>query len=324
MKTSQNVLALIVLFAATAARAGGEPLPAFGPGTVITLAVEHGDAAGHDYEFIATVRKHNEFDGFVYDWSMGKPKDWHGSRAVLPNDMKNAKVVNDYYTNGQTGPKRGMSAMLLSQQLFDALSQTSKTTIDIVNDGRHVFSMTSRSRVSIPVNGVARDLPAVLVRDDRGRTSVLLDSPVFALWLEFTGKFHSSVVSIQTPEAAFDEGRLLASGRLVSYGVHFDTDSASLLPESASTLDAVARFLVANSAARMRIEGHTDGVGTDPHNLELSRARAESVKRYLVEKGTDGGRLETVGYGKSKPIADNASLQGRAKNRRVVFEVVQR
>jgi outer membrane protein OmpA-like peptidoglycan-associated protein len=74
--------------------------------------------------------------------------------------------------------------------------------------------------------------------------------------------------------------------------------------------------------AKVRVEGHTDSVGSDETNLTLSQGRAESVMKYLTDKGVDASRLEAKGFGESKPLADNKTEEGRAKNRRVEFVIV--
>jgi OmpA-OmpF porin, OOP family len=68
------------------------------------------------------------------------------------------------------------------------------------------------------------------------------------------------------------------------------------------------------------LEGHTDANGKPAHNLALSKRRAEAVKAYLVAHGIATARLSTMGYGQSRPIADNGTADGRAQNRRVVFQ----
>ena len=99
--------------------------------------------------------------------------------------------------------------------------------------------------------------------------------------------------------------------------VHFDTASAVLKPESYADLDAVAKFMTDVPRVAGVLEGHTDSVGNDKSNERLSQRRAESVKAYLVSKGIDPARLQTQGFGESQPEADNATAEGRAKNRRV-------
>jgi OOP family OmpA-OmpF porin len=78
------------------------------------------------------------------------------------------------------------------------------------------------------------------------------------------------------------------------------------------------------SIKRVRIEGHTDSVGSKPTNLQLSQARAESVMRYLVAKGIEASRMEAEGFGMDRPIASNATERGRAQNRRTEFNIVER
>ncbi|MFO1400496.1 MAG: OmpA family protein [Steroidobacteraceae bacterium] len=110
---------------------------------------------------------------------------------------------------------------------------------------------------------------------------------------------------------------LASQGRARLYGILFDTDSARLRPESLPTLDEVVRLLAAEPGWSLVIEGHTDSTSTVAHNQELSERRAQSVRDYLTGKGVAAPRLGSVGYGQSRPVADNATELGRAQNRRV-------
>ena len=76
-----------------------------------------------------------------------------------------------------------------------------------------------------------------------------------------------------------------------------------------------------NEEYNLTISGHTDDVGDEAKNLDLSKRRAASVRNYLINKGIDEKRLTSEGYGESKPIADNKTSKGRALNRRVEFEI---
>ena len=117
--------------------------------------------------------------------------------------------------------------------------------------------------------------------------------------------------------------QLKSTGRAVSHEIHFATDSAEILPDSAPVLGEIADLLEANPQWQLTIEGHTDNVGGADHNLDLSRRRADAVKRWLVDRrGIDELRLTTAGRGLTKPIADNGTEDGRAQNRRV--ELVRR
>jgi outer membrane protein OmpA-like peptidoglycan-associated protein/tetratricopeptide (TPR) repeat protein len=110
--------------------------------------------------------------------------------------------------------------------------------------------------------------------------------------------------------------------KVVLENIFFETNKATLKPESYPQLEQVLKFLSSNPTVRMEISGHTDNVGSLKLNTNLSRARAESVVRYLVERGVDPSRLDSKGYAFSQPIAPNDTPEGRAKNRRVEFKIL--
>jgi len=111
--------------------------------------------------------------------------------------------------------------------------------------------------------------------------------------------------------------QLASAGHLALYGILFDTGQATIKPESNALLDEVAKLVKEDPKLQLVVEGHTDNVGQKAANLELSKRRAAAVQAALVARGVAGERLTTQGYGDSKPIADNATEEGRAKNRRV-------
>lgn len=105
--------------------------------------------------------------------------------------------------------------------------------------------------------------------------------------------------------------------------VFFETDSASLLPESEAELDKLVKFLKFNKNISIEIGGHTDSTGTVAYNNELSIKRAAAVYRYLVDKGINHKRLLFRGYGASVPVADNQTAEGKAINRRTEFKILE-
>jgi outer membrane protein OmpA-like peptidoglycan-associated protein len=111
----------------------------------------------------------------------------------------------------------------------------------------------------------------------------------------------------------------------ISEKVEFETDSSVIHKDSKGILDAVVQEMKSHpEIGKVRIEGHTDNRGTNEHNMTLSKERAKSVRDYLVSQGIDPKRLETEGYGETKPIADNGTDDGRYKNRRVEFVIVKK
>lgn len=106
--------------------------------------------------------------------------------------------------------------------------------------------------------------------------------------------------------------------------IQFETDQAIIKPESYGLMDEIT-LVVANNPQiqRLSIQGHTDATGGDAHNQKLSNARAYSVLEYLVQHGVAPERLTSKGWGENKPIATNATAEGREKNRRVEFVIVQ-
>ena len=107
--------------------------------------------------------------------------------------------------------------------------------------------------------------------------------------------------------------------------VQFETGKATLLSESQSILDQVAQIMKDNPDIKVvSIEGHTDNEGGRRSNKKLSKKRASSVRKYLIEQGISGKRLKTKGYGQDVPIADNDTEDGRYQNRRVEFKILER
>jgi len=109
---------------------------------------------------------------------------------------------------------------------------------------------------------------------------------------------------------------------LILEGVFFEFDRAVLRPESRETLDRVARSLMDWPEVHVEVAGHTDSIGTDEYNLDLSGRRAAAVVEYLRAQGVAIDRMRARGYGESQPIADNRDDGGRAKNRRVELKKI--
>ncbi|MDX9759944.1 MAG: OmpA family protein [Bacteroidota bacterium] len=105
--------------------------------------------------------------------------------------------------------------------------------------------------------------------------------------------------------------------------IFFDFAKWDLRPESNFELARLVRFLETNPTLRIVIAAHTDDIGSDDYNLDLSRKRARSVVDYLVVNGVAADRLEAIGYGESRPEVPNDSEEQRERNRRVEFRIAE-
>jgi len=105
--------------------------------------------------------------------------------------------------------------------------------------------------------------------------------------------------------------------------VYFDVNKTNINPMGGKALDRNGMILKENPQIKVVVEGHTDSTGSDKVNQRISEKRAQNAKKYIQDKFTIAGdRMAVKGFGKSKPVADNRTKEGRAKNRRVEFRVV--
>ena len=119
------------------------------------------------------------------------------------------------------------------------------------------------------------------------------------------------------------DGRDVITALLRDVRIGFELNSARLDREARVTLDKAAAILKKAPKIRVTITGHTDNLGEDAHNMILSQNRADAVLAYLAGKGIERSRLKAIGYGETKPIADNATAAGRKKNRRIEFQIME-
>ena len=192
--------------------------------------------------------------------------------------------------------------------------------------------------VSILLDGQRTTLPAIHAR---GRVTVGDDAGDAELWILDDEKYpmtlrwnvlgsSSTLVRIDNPQqrdphaaaggGGIQLGQALAGGacRAEMHGVYFNMGSAQLLPESGPAIEKIAALLKAQPSWTIAIEGHTDNIGAADYNLNLSRARAAAVRDTLIaQHGISAPRLTSAGYGATRPVESNATVEGRARNRRV-------
>lgn len=146
------------------------------------------------------------------------------------------------------------------------------------------------------------------------------DGALYRKYISITSDEHVHIdASLRNPRV-----KLTATRVEVDETIYFDTDKATIKPESHDLLEEIGTLLIANpQVTKIEIQGHTDDQGSEEHNLELSQSRADAVKEFMVDLGVEADRLESVGYGESYPISTNATEAGRARNRRVEFLILE-
>jgi OOP family OmpA-OmpF porin len=157
----------------------------------------------------------------------------------------------------------------------------------------------------------------------------MLRTPQSEIWVEAyvnpnsRGPYYLTVVEKKALEVKASllpaeemKKELDAKGHVALY-INFDFDKADIKPESQPIIEQIVKLLKNNPSLNLTVEGHTDNIGTPVYNKQLSEARAKSVVGALTAQGIETRRLKAAGYGQDKPIADNGTDDGRAKNRRV-------
>jgi outer membrane protein OmpA-like peptidoglycan-associated protein len=166
--------------------------------------------------------------------------------------------------------------------------------------------------------------PEFQARVDPGDYQVEVQAPEYlARGGAVTAKADETVILdlVLRPRPSVNVAQLMRERIEINQTIQFAFNEARILPQSFYILDEVTDILLRNVSLKIRIEGHTDEVGSPEYNLTLSEGRANAVRAYLVDHGIPGSRLSVKGWGMARPIASNRSEDGRAKNRRVQFEI---
>jgi outer membrane protein OmpA-like peptidoglycan-associated protein len=198
----------------------------------------------------------------------------------------------------------------------------------IVNDQRVDLPVIHLAGDMLPVGKDPRPADQRPTGSSEGELFVL-DDPADPLVLNWrlknqvfhNGNFRVEVVKINFPVAKPQnvlEKQLVEEKRAVTYGIYFDFNKDTLKPESEPVLKEIAGAMTSHPDWKLTVEGHTDNIGGDTYNLDLSKRRAAAVKQALVTQyNIAPDRLQTGGFGASRPVETNDTLEGRARNRRV-------
>lgn len=242
--------------------------------------------------------------------------------AELKSGGKTSTVVGD----AAPGAFQGFMTMLgaVRQYYRGDLTRVGPTTVSVIIDDTPTPLPAIESRGHFAVGGQTDDVDVVT-----------FDNPAWPLTLKWSSQGRSyQLTEIQLPQTGVEtngglKGRALAMngalggkgtscGRAEVHGIYFAFASATLVPASDPALHQIATLMTNNPTWVVTIEGHTDSIGTKAANLDLSNRRAAAVRAALVTRfGVGAARLLAVGFGDTKPVTTNATIEGRARNRRV-------
>lgn len=219
----------------------------------------------------------------------------HGSRDYA------GSLVSLEYTQGGLRPQRGQGPNVSTRRRAGS-DRDALVTVRVMADGDYMKVYFDDHRVANAPN-------AVFPRTNKLYFTINSAADAHPI---FIGALRVAAGGLDLYD------RLSSEGRVSTQGILFAVNSDVIRPESTPTLKEMADMLAAHPELRLSIEGHTDADGDDASNLDLSKRRAAAVKAALV--GTYGvaeNRLQTEGFGESKPVGDNGTLEGKAQNRRV-------
>jgi outer membrane protein OmpA-like peptidoglycan-associated protein len=348
---SMGILA-VVLAAPGHAQGAQDLVPARGGVTIVvavntppgTAAKGAGILEG-DYEMVITLDSldsrglaltaHYDGKDETGTWRRGQVK-----RLILPSDLDNGAIqIHGWHSSdGLIIP--GTTSLGPSKKFVRALVDTGRAEYRFrgfaFNDvGSGILTKTGVVKFPVLINGRRVDLPAVRAQGQMtlGGASapfelVVLDHPRHPLALRianggrgegfpFKPRFAREIVRIDYADEGMRE-TLERECRVEVPGIYFDFNRDTLKPQSAPALTQIAHTLREMKGRRMVIEGHTDNVGGDAYNDDLSARRAHAVRAALLtEHGVAADQLTTRGFGERKPVESNDTIAGRARNRRV-------
>jgi outer membrane protein OmpA-like peptidoglycan-associated protein len=227
------------------------------------------------------------------------------STAAPPNNGNHASLTQNFF---QVGVAHGTGVAARASGPVEALSQTDimeerLMPVRIMVDGKYAKVFVAERRVANVPNAELPRTDRVYIENTYAASE---ENPIL-------------IGSIRIAAGGRDLYDVLAAeGRVATQGILFATGSARIRPESTPTLKEIGTMLQQHADLRIAIEGHTDDVGDDASNQTLSEQRAAAVKAYLVESfGIDQARLQSAGFGESRPAVPNDSPEARQQNRRV-------
>ena len=289
----------------------------------------------------------------ITDPSGNKPKEIARGDVVLKKDLSSARRMICWYMPSDPDRFPGSTPCRLSFDQFKELQDHGSVSVnvgwinpmasfgisgdwsDLLVTRKHYRGVLSRVEpnavlLSVLVNGAPRDIPTIHVHghlsigDEGGDADLWVqDDPLapVSVKVSFLGTTVQLIrVDLRPTSGAGDtavEGRLFRECHVNIPGIYFPTNSAQILSPSKAELDAMAAILLRHPDWKVSVEGHTDNIGTDAANADLSTRRAAAIRTALIERQVLAEQIRAEGFGAKHPIASNDTVTGRARNRRV-------
>ncbi len=264
-----------------------------------------------------------------------------GCGASVPTELKNARDAVNRVSSGPTsttnpaGLHTAKQTLAAAEHYYDEEGNTQETrdlaytaerraqTAEV--RGRELaWSMAAEQREKQMREAEAAQLKATSSELQQTRTQLQLQEQQLADERARRAEAEKRAAEAAEMLAKFATVKQETRGMVItlSGNVLFETNKSKLFPAAQVKLSEVAKALTQQDPdSQIVVEGHADSQGEDQHNMELSQARAEAVREYLVSRGIAADRIVAKGYGETRPIADNDSPEGRANNRRVEIVV---
>lgn len=236
---------------------------------------------------------------------------WRHKAAECVASTYQMETADYWYAmfKGQKGEKNGISYNMGGSRVFNYADANQYYGItDGVNRYKAVYDQVSRYLNELNPAGFNDNVKRVVPYEEAVNLSFLKNVKDITAGEAYAADYSKKATTV------------MATGE---WHITFETGRAALRPEAKDIAEQIYNLLIQAENARVEIVGHTDNTGTREGNYSLSQARAEAVKGYLIQKGIPGNRFQKIdGKGQDEPVADNSTIAGKAKNRRVVITLL--